>query len=232
MNDKFDMAIAAAREHTESYANDEAFRLRWLGLTDDSSSYLAQQYRVLGKLLGGVTESLEDWRVLDVGCGNGHWLNALLQYDAKPENLIGVDISSTRFAIGQAKNPLIKLLQYDGHALPFGDCTFDLITQFACFSNIPTRELRQRVADEMVRVLNPGGYIFWWDLLKTTTPADFGIELDPVAYFELPQRRVLIGKMPRPSECIRFRKVNRLLGSLIDVFGHRPDHLAAMLGPK
>jgi len=81
MNEEFNNTVEAARKHTAKYACDAAFRRRWLGLTDDSSNYMAQQYRALGKLLGGVTDTLENWRILDVGCENGYWLNALLQYE-------------------------------------------------------------------------------------------------------------------------------------------------------
>ena len=68
--------------------------------------------------MGSVTTTLSGWRILDVGCGDGRWLRSILEFDAKPEDLIGIDVSDARFEIGQAKNPIVTLIKSDGTTLP------------------------------------------------------------------------------------------------------------------
>jgi SAM-dependent methyltransferase len=51
-----------------------------------------------------------------------------------------------------------------GDALPFGDGSFDLVTQAMAVSSILDPQMRIRMAAEMWRVAKPGGLILWYDL--------------------------------------------------------------------
>jgi SAM-dependent methyltransferase len=229
----FDDEISATRAHTDGYATDPTHRSRWLGFTEQSRNFRAQQLRCFGKLVGGATQSLADWQILDVGCGDGSWLRTFLQLDAKPQNLKGIDVSDVRFDIGRARNPLIALSATDGTTIPFADGQFDLVTQFVCFSCIPTQRLRARVASEIRRCIRRGGFVFWWDLLAVVSTNDPGASLQPSDYFDWPIESLDVGPMPQPSECLRPRRgVSRLLGPLIDLLGYGPTHTAALIGPK
>ena len=145
-SDPLDRAVEASRLHTAGYATEATFRQHWLGFTRESRNFRAQQSRAFGQLLGSVTPSLSNWHILDLGCGDGRWCRAFLEYDARPENVIGLDASDGRLPMGLAKNPLVELIKGDGKSIPFPDGRFDLVTQFVVFSNIPTIELRRRVA--------------------------------------------------------------------------------------
>lgn len=224
--------IDAARAQTESYATDKEFRIQWLGLTPRSRDYLAQQIQMFGELVGSVTPSLEGWRILDVGCGDGRWLRRMVDYGADPADVVGIDISDVRFKTGVAKNPLISMLKTDGEVLPFKDASFDLVTQFVCFSNIPTDALRRRTAGEVARVLRPGGYVFWWELLRSTAASDVNAPLDPADYFDWPISQNLVGQRPRPSATLRPMPGLRWLGRVIDILSMPPTHKAALIGPK
>ncbi|MBM4430673.1 MAG: class I SAM-dependent methyltransferase [Chloroflexi bacterium] len=229
----FETEIEATRAHTASYATDPEFRTQWLGFTRQSRNYRSQLLRAFGELVGSLTATLSGWRILDVGCGDGRWLRTFLEFDAKPEDLVGIDVSDARFEIGRAKNPLITLMRTDGTTIPFEDGYFDLVTQFVCFSNIPTVALRNRVADEIRRVVKPGGFVFWWDLPYTTAPYDRNANLQPSDYLEWPIRELAVGELPRPSECLRsLRGVRRLLGPVLDRLAYPPTHIAALIGPK
>lgn len=231
----FSDEIAATRAHTEAYATDPAHHRRWLGFTKQSRDIRAQQLRSFGELVGKVTDTLEDWQILDVGCGNGSWLRMFLQFDAKPENLKGIDVSDIRFESGRTRNPLIDLIATDGTTIPFADESFDMVTQFVCFSSIPTQRLRAQVASEIRRVLKKGGYFFWFDLSVTVSPGDEGAHLRPSDYFDWPSENLDVAPMPLPSECLRpvsVRGVYRLLAPLVDLLRYRPTHLASLIGPK
>jgi len=43
------------------------------------------------------------------------------------------------------------------------DASFDVVTQFTVFSSILDPDLKEQVAQEMIRVTKPGGYILWFD---------------------------------------------------------------------
>lgn len=109
---------------------------------------------------------LSDKKILDVGCGTGSWLHKLIRWGAQPGNLFGVDLFEER--ISEAKQLLpseISLKVGNASNLQFADRTFDLIFQFTVFSSILDSAVRRQVANEMLRVLKPGGCIVWHDLL-------------------------------------------------------------------
>lgn len=229
----FQSAVEAAAAHTASYETNPAFRKQWSALSAESSDYEAQRVRIFTELLGRVTGTLEGWRVLDVGCGGGHWLRYWVECGADPGDLVGIDISDLRFDEARKRNPGIRLLKTDGMTLPFEDASFDLVTQFTCFTNVPTEALRRQVAVEVSRVLRPGGYLLWWDLFVTTAPSDPGVPVGPEQYFPWAMEKRLVGRYPRPSESMRpMRGLRRLVGPVADLMGFRPTHLAALAGPK
>jgi len=231
----FSKEVQDIQSHTSSYAHNREFRAYWLGFTEEARNSRAQTWRVFGELLSAVTPSLTGWHILDVGCGDGRNLRAMLEYDARPGDLVGIDVSDARFPIGLRINPLVTLKKTNGVTLPFCDNSFDLVTQFVCFSNIPTTALRRQVAVEIQRVLKPGGYVFWWDLPQTTAPSDSNVNIEVADYFDWPMRKVRLGLMPKPSECLcwpRPRGVGFLVKKLVDRFSYSPTYCAALIGPK
>jgi ubiquinone/menaquinone biosynthesis C-methylase UbiE len=48
-------------------------------------------------------------------------------------------------------------------ALDFPEASFDLVLQSTVFTSILDREMRQRIAAEMLRVLKSGGFALWYD---------------------------------------------------------------------
>ena len=224
--------VAAAIAHTADYGSSVEFRRYWLGFTEESRNLRAQQLRVVGELLGRVCDTLAGWRILDIGCGDGRWLRTLLEFDARLEDLVGIDVSDVRFEIGRAKNPLLKMVKTDGVSIPFTAEHFDLITQFVCFSNIPTLALRKHTAKEMGRTLKKGGYVFWWDLRSSTAPTDSDAQIDPGDYFDWPICRRQIGHQPKPGDTLRAFPGVRFVRALIDRLGTPATYTAALIGPK
>src|SRR5262249_3820800 len=128
----------------------------------------------------------------------------------------------------RAKNPLITLRQTDGINIPYEDGCFDLVTQFVVFSAMPSAALRTQVAGEMSRVVKPGGFVFWWDLL-TLPSADLNKSLCPSDYFHWPVREFAVGKLPRPSECFQHPERQGTFHRWFGPFGpsgdpHRSSH--------
>jgi SAM-dependent methyltransferase len=102
--------------------------------------------------------------LLEVGCGSGYWLRELVKYGARPDRLWGIDL--LRDSLERARElcaPGVRLAQGNGCALPFADGQFDLVLQSTVFSSVLEREVRERLARELVRVLRPGGAVLWYD---------------------------------------------------------------------
>jgi SAM-dependent methyltransferase len=226
-------ALARLREQTQSYQADPAFLAVWGGLSATDATLRAAQQRVFVELCAAVWRDLSGLRILDVGCGSGRWLRWYLELGAEARLVRGVDVSACRFAEGRAINPSVELLEIDGEALPFEDASFDLVTQWVCFMCIPTDAWRRRMAAEMLRVLRPGGHVFWWDTPRANPRLTDGAPMDPASFFPgLPIARREISAQGRPSEAIRRPALRALLAPVLDRLAAPPTHVAALLGPK
>jgi ubiquinone/menaquinone biosynthesis C-methylase UbiE len=121
----------------------------------------------LGMLANTKWESLSGRVILDVGCGKGFWLRRMLDWGAEPANLHGLDALPGRVKEAVSALPAgISLSVGDASLLPWKDGTFDLVSQFVMFSSILDSDVRLRVAQEMVRVLRPGGRVLWYDFYR------------------------------------------------------------------
>ncbi|MDP2926557.1 MAG: class I SAM-dependent methyltransferase [bacterium] len=95
-------------------------------------------------------------KVLDVGCGNGRFLDLLGQ---KKIDYIGVDNSEEQIREAQKKYPDRNFLVADALNLPFPNDSFDKVFLIAVLHHIPSINLRIKVLAELQRVLKPGGFL-------------------------------------------------------------------------
>jgi ubiquinone/menaquinone biosynthesis C-methylase UbiE len=115
---------------------------------------------------------LTERRVLDVGCGDGFWLRFLLRLGAGPTNLYGIDLLENRVEQARLLAPNMDLRVGDATALPYRDEYFDIVTQFTMFTSILSPDIKQRIAGEMLRVLQPGGIVLWYDFVMNPRNKD------------------------------------------------------------
>jgi SAM-dependent methyltransferase len=106
---------------------------------------------------------LADIRVLDVGCGNGRSTRVYLDFGIRPEQLTGIDLRPAAVDMARRSHPGIRFLAYDGITLPLEAESVDWVSVCTVMSSIPGIERRRYLADEIVRVLAPGGNVFCWD---------------------------------------------------------------------
>lgn len=95
-------------------------------------------------------------KVLDVGCGNGRFLDLLGQ---KKIDYLGIDNSEEQIREARKKYPDKNFLVADALNLPFPDDSFDKVFLIAVLHHIPSRNLRIKVLVELQRVLRPGGHL-------------------------------------------------------------------------
>ena len=106
---------------------------------------------------------LSAYRMLDVGCGDGAFLRRLVTWGADPRKLAGVDLLPERVAASKRTDPSLDVRQADASALPYEAASFDLVFQHTVFSSILDDAMRRAVAQEMERVLRPGGLVVSYD---------------------------------------------------------------------
>jgi SAM-dependent methyltransferase len=116
---------------------------------------------------------LPEGRVLDLGCGVGHSLDALA-----PRESVGVDRDARALA-GQQRETHVA----DMRALPLPDSSFASVLSVHSIEHVPDPE---RVLAEIVRVLGPGGTA----VLVTPNRLEFGRPdeiIDPYHHVEFDQ---------------------------------------------
>jgi len=170
-------------------------------------------------------------KILDVGCGTGRLLRLFVDMNALPDQLYGCDVREDVLAHARrVSHPDIHYTLSDGYTLPFQDAGFDLVTQFVVFSSIGLDSLRRRLSSEMIRVLKPEGYVFWWDMPFTVREAGMErLDLDEM-FGGLPRKEIHFGRMPQPSECMRpLRGFRRVIAPIVNSLGHERSHTAAII---
>lgn len=137
-----------------------------------------RQRKVLQVLKQQGFSSLQEKRILEVGCGRGRVLQEWTSFGASPQDLHGIDVREG--GLNTARRYLVtpNLLCADGQALPYPDARFDIVLQFTAFSSLLDDNVKAQVASEMLRVLKrPQGMILWYDFwLNPTNKATRGIK--------------------------------------------------------
>ncbi len=112
----------------------------------------------------GVDRRIGELDILDVGCGNGHWLKRWQSWGASAGRLTGVDLRESDIDFARQNFSESHFVTMRGGELPFPDASFDIVFQNCAFSSILSTDLRKKVAAEIKRVLKPCGLFLSWDL--------------------------------------------------------------------
>lgn len=103
-------------------------------------------------------------RLLEIGCGSGHWLREFIKWGILPTDLTGIDLRPEALALaarGCQQGVVLRCM--GGSALEFDDGTFDIVFQSMVFTSVLDEEVRQQIAHEMLRVVKKDGLIIWYD---------------------------------------------------------------------
>lgn len=119
-----------------------------------------------------------DERILDIGCGRGAVLLMAAQH-LTTGRAVGVDLwkrgdqsgnaveATERNATAEGVADRVELCTADMTALPFEDNRFDVVLSNIAIHNVRGRAGRNKVIEEAVRVLRPGGRLMIADLWCT-----------------------------------------------------------------
>ena len=147
-------------------------------LFNSSSLFIYQQLQrnILSILAHHNLKALRDLRILELGCGRGGILLEYLAYGAQPNWLHGCDLILERVYMAHHILPHLPVICADGQHLPYASASFDLALQYTVFTSILDMQTKRNLAQEMLRVLKPGGLILWYDFwLNPSNPQTRGI---------------------------------------------------------
>ncbi len=107
---------------------------------------------------------LDQLKMLDIGCGAGHWEREFVMWGAEPKNIFGIDLMRERVEL--ARNVCAPGVRIDcGSALnlPHADHSIDVILLFGIFCLIQEDNVWEGIARDAMRVLKNDGVILWCD---------------------------------------------------------------------
>lgn len=114
---------------------------------------------------------LGERNVLEVGCGGGGELAWLVSLGGQPSRLRGVDLLPERISAARQAHPGLGFGVANAESLDFSTWAFDVVMAVTVFSSILDPSAARNVADEIHRVLRPGGALFWYDF-RYPSPAN------------------------------------------------------------
>jgi SAM-dependent methyltransferase len=121
-------------------------------------------------------------RLLDVGCGTGANLFQFFRLGFRARNTTAIDILPERVAQANELLSHCQISQADASAMPFSDADFDVVSESTMFAVLVEDAVRRAIANEMMRVTRPGGYLL---LVDWRTPNPFSREYKALSRSEL-----------------------------------------------
>jgi SAM-dependent methyltransferase len=100
---------------------------------------------------------------LEVGYGHRGWLGVLIDWGMRETDLHGLEIDPVSAKYAQEILPLADLRVGNATELPWDSNTFRLVITSLLFTSILDQTVRRLVADEITRVLAPGGAMLCYD---------------------------------------------------------------------
>lgn len=107
----------------------------------------------------------DNFKVLDLGCGNGRLLK-VLQESNKKFDYLGLDFADNLIEAAKKQFPDFSFQVADMESLNLAPQSFDMIFLIASFHHLQTKKARKKVLANIYQALKPDGLLFMtnWDL--------------------------------------------------------------------
>lgn len=109
----------------------------------------------------------DNFKILDLGCGNGRLLKVLKESKSSIE-YTGIDFSNKLIEQAKKDFPNYIFRVEDMNNLDFEENSFDMIFMIASFHHLETKKERLELLKKINKWLKPGGYLFMtnWNLFQ------------------------------------------------------------------
>ncbi len=155
----------------------------WTPLADDVElHHRAELLKHLTWAVRAAGVDVSTTRVLDVGCGNGRSTRMYVDLGWRPEMLAGLDLRPGAVAHARSRHPTISYDRYDGATIPVRNRGVGWASLCTVLSSVREPDARRHLIARIGESLAPGGFVFFWDLLRAN-PFAGGDPLDPAALF-------------------------------------------------
>ncbi|SRR6266581_3204385 len=150
----------AYRRRTQTVPADRYSRFR----PDSMLRVQEIEWQIVRLLARNGFSGLRNKKILEIGCGDGAWLRAFVQWGALPENVFGIDLLPGKIEQARKMCPQgVHLVCGNAAALAFPEASVDLVLQFTVFTSVLDPTMRKCIAAEILRVLKPEGFMLWYD---------------------------------------------------------------------
>ncbi len=138
---------------------DESKAKQLIKLNKQTYNAIADEFSSSRKYLWPEMNSLGQYikdgdKILDLGCGNGRLIELIKD---KKVSYTGLDISKELINLAKKKYPDHHFRIGNLYNLPFANNSFGKVFAIASIHHIPSKKLREETADEIRRILMPGG---------------------------------------------------------------------------
>lgn len=100
---------------------------------------------------------------LEVGCGAGGWFSQLMDWGVAEDALHGIELNPERANQARAQFSAADIRTGDAVELPWPSGAFQIVIASTVFTSILATDVKQLIADEIQRVIAPGGAFLWYD---------------------------------------------------------------------
>jgi ubiquinone/menaquinone biosynthesis C-methylase UbiE len=139
------------------------------GLYDNLGKYFFYNFYLktekelrISTVLRNIFGKVEDLKILEIGAGSGSNLLLFKKLGSAWENLFANELLEEKQLVLKENLPNSTIHIGDALSLNYSE-EFDVVYQSTVFSSILNIQVKQQLADHMVKMLKPGGVIIWYD---------------------------------------------------------------------
>ena len=154
--------VARVEHVYRRYARSRRRQRAWAA---DNPGNLALRAELLSAIRSAAAAELAgEHRILDAGCGNGRWLEALQRrrHPSRRGSWESTSSSSGSTRLG-GRVPGAQLELADVRQLPFADDSFVLVLALTLLSSLDSADSVRRGLSELMRVTQPGGLVLCYE---------------------------------------------------------------------
>lgn len=139
---------------------ESGYDARWSGREAGMANVAAERDRWLVEVLRPLGSAI----VVDLGCGDGNVAITLDLAGIRPSKYVGVDLLPERIVEAAAAVPWGEFHVASADEVPLPNRLADAVVVMTMLSSIPDLALRSLVANEIARILRPGGRLLVYDI--------------------------------------------------------------------